>query len=323
MKKKTDSKALTSSLKAGSIALIFLVLGYQAAIFIHKAAVTKIISNRDHPDTVYVFAAPEPTSGNTSGSSSSHTSNSSSAHTSNPSHDPAPTARPSSTVKPSATERHNAEHSKVAEKVREQHPAPPEEPFRFNPNTVSIEDLIRLGFTQKQAEAIDNYRQKGGHFNRKADFAKSYVVSEEAFARLEPYIDIPKLDLNRADSTALVALPGIGGWFASQIIKHRTEIGGYSSKEQLLNIYRMDQERYSKIADLVYVRESDAKPFPLWRLPADSLAAHPYIRNRNMARAIILYRDNNPRSEWTLKGLLSAGVITQEVYDKLSRTPLE
>ena len=33
--------------------------------------------------------------------------------------------------------------------------------FRFDPNTISIEDLQRLGFSVKQARAIDNYRQAG------------------------------------------------------------------------------------------------------------------------------------------------------------------
>lgn len=291
MTKKNNSKALSSSLKAGSIALVFLVLGYQAAIFIHKAAVTRIISNRDEPDTVYIYQS-EPAS-------------------------PDPDLRSASQSISPTEKRKNARHSPAAEKVREEHPS--REAFRFNPNTVSVEDLQRLGFTLKQAQSIDNYRQKGGHFNRKSDFAKSFVVSEETYDRLKDYIDIPLLDLNKADSVALVSLPGIGGWFASQIIRHRAELGGYSRKEQLLNIYRMDEERFGKIADLVFVRQEDAVPFRIWTLPADSLRNHPYIRNKNTARAIVLYRENNPPEDLSLEGLLKAGVLNMEQYEKLSR----
>ena len=44
----------TSSFVVGAIALVFLIIGYEAALFIHKAAVLRIAANRDHPDTVYV-----------------------------------------------------------------------------------------------------------------------------------------------------------------------------------------------------------------------------------------------------------------------------
>jgi DNA uptake protein ComE-like DNA-binding protein len=50
------------------------------------------------------------------------------------------------------------------------------------------------------------------------------------------------VDLNLADSAAFDALPGIGGWFASKMIEHRKALGGYSYKEQLMDIYRFDQE---------------------------------------------------------------------------------
>lgn len=299
-RKNKVSAQLGASLKAGAIALVFLVLGYQTALFVHKAAVTKIISNRDRPDTVFISALP-------SGSQPAG------------SHAPAGLAANSTEV----IARKNSQHSPEVEKIRELYPSRNPEVFRFNPNTVSIEDLQRLGFSLKQARSIDNYRRKGGRFARKSDFAKSYVVSEETFRRLEDYIDIPLLDLNRADSAAFDALPGIGGWFASAMVRHREELGGYNSKRQLLNIYRMDEERYGAISDLVFVSSRDARPFRLWSLPADSLRLHPYIRKWQTAKDIVLYRDHNPRERWSLDALLDAGVIDSVQYVKLSRTLLE
>ena len=74
------------------------------------------------------------------------------------------------------------------------------------------------------------YRNKGGKFRRKSDFARSFVVSDSIYKRLEPYIDIPLIDLNLADSAAFDSLPGIGGWFASKMLAYRKELGGYSYK---------------------------------------------------------------------------------------------
>ena len=299
-RKNKVSAQLGASLKAGAIALVFLVLGYQTALFVHKAAVTKIISNRDRPDTVFISALPSDSQPAGSQSSAGLAANST-----------------------EVIARKNSQHSPEVEKIRELYPSRNPEVFRFNPNTVSIEDLQRLGFSLKQARSIDNYRRKGGRFARKSDFAKSYVVSEETFRRLEDYIDIPLLDLNRADSAAFDALPGIGGWFASAMVRHREELGGYNSKRQLLNIYRMDEERYGAISDLVFVSSRDARPFRLWSLPADSLRLHPYIRKWQTAKDIVLYRDHNPRERWSLDALLDARVIDSVQYVKLSRTLLE
>ena len=290
---------LSESFIIGVIAIVFLIVGYQTALFIHQAAVMKIAANRDHPDTVYVYMPPP----SAEAVRESETARESEA------------AR--ETTEAPKVVRKNAEHSPRAEVVRQNHPRTNVETFRFDPNTVSVEDLCRLGFSAKQAQSIDNYRKKGGRFNRKADFAKSYVVSDSVFKRLEPYVDIPLLDLNLADSAAFDALPGIGGWFASKMVEHRSALGGYSCKEQLLDIYRFDQEKFDALSDLITVSEEHIVPYPLWRLPADSLCKHPYIRNMETARAIVMYRESTQSGQWSVDGLRKAGVLSEEDAEKL------
>ena len=280
---------MAQSFVTGVIALVFLLVGYQTAMFIHEAAVMKVASNRDVPDTVYVYRA-------------------------------VPESMPGDLERIGITDsvvRKNASHGKHAEKVRHEMPYPRTESFAFNPNTVSLEDLQRLGFSRKQAQSIDNYRQKGGVFRRKSDFAKSYVVADSVYKRLEPYISIPLIDLNQADSAEFDSLPGIGGWFASKIIEHRERLGGYSYKEQLMDIYRFDQEKFAALSDLVTI----SKPYryPLWTLPADSLRLHPYIRNYETAHAIVLFRQNSDPRAWAVDSLASCGIISLETASKLSR----
>ncbi|MBQ3251188.1 MAG: helix-hairpin-helix domain-containing protein [Bacteroidales bacterium] len=280
---------MAQSFVTGVIALVFLLVGYQTAMFIHEAAVMKVASNRDVPDTVYVYrAVPESMSGDVERSSITD-----------------------------SVVRKNASHGKHAEKVRHEMPYPRTESFAFNPNTVSLEDLQRLGFSRKQAQSIDNYRQKGGVFRRKSDFAKSYVVADSVYKRLEPYISIPLIDLNQADSAEFDSLPGIGGWFASKIIEHRERLGGYSYKEQLMDIYRFDQEKFDALSDLVTV--SEPYRYPLWTLPVDSLRLHPYIRNYETAHAIVLFRQNSDPRAWAVDSLASCGIISLETASKLSR----
>ena len=104
----------------GVIALVFLLTGYQTALLIHDAAVTKIAANRDMPDTVYIYKNDE-------------------------THLPPPEAE---------REIVYARHAPKAEAVRRNVPYPKTESFPFDPNTVSVEELCRLGFTPKQIYAL-------------------------------------------------------------------------------------------------------------------------------------------------------------------------
>lgn len=324
-RKERDKGRLSESFVVGAVALAFLVIGYQTAVFVHQAAVTKIAADRDCPDTVFVYGtAAEIPAGEVSGL-------------------PGTVAYPSAagmdatdgmagnvakregrkTDETALMTRHDASHGLRVKAVRERMPRRRIESFRFDPNTVSVEDLCRLGFSAKQAQAIDNYRNKGGRFRRKEDFAKSFVVSDSIFRRLEPFIDIPLVDLNTADSAAFDALPGIGGWFAAKMVEHRDRLGGYSYKEQLLDIRNFDSDRYAGLSDLVEVAPEHIRPYPFWTLPADSLRKHPYVGNAETARAIVLFRENMPRASWTVEALAAAGILSSDAAAKLSRCVME
>ena len=130
-------KTLKSSFTTGAIALVFLIIGFETALFVHKAAVTRLVADRDRPDTVYVVerirpkAEPKAEAG------------------------PEPPEEESDTV----YYRKPADRSPDAVRIREKASPRRVESFRFNPNTVSLEDLMRLGFSEKQAQSILNYRE--------------------------------------------------------------------------------------------------------------------------------------------------------------------
>ena len=281
--KKGSGNRLSASFVTGAVALIFLAIGYQTALFVHRAAVLHIAESLDHPDTVYVVASPEYIVAGP-GQSSRRVSN------------------------PGRTERVQRVRNAIAGRSYES--------FRFDPNTVSLEDLQRLGFSAWQAESIDNYRRKGGRFRRKEDFMKSYVVEDSVYERLKDYIDIPKLDINAADSAAFETLPGIGPFYAAKMVSYRNELHGYSFPEQLMDIYRFDEEKYSALADLIEVGPSEA--YPLWTLPEDSLRAHPYIR-KYAAHGVVVFRENNPVENWTIDALEKAGVLDPALAPKLKK----
>ena len=294
--RKSEEKRPSESFVMGVVALVFLVIGYQVALFLHRAAVLKIEANRDVPDTVYVYS------------------------TGPANKDVAPDAVIQRHEDPTdKVVRKMAAHSPKVAAVRENMARKKVESFRFDPNTASHDDLCRLGFSSRQAHSIISYRQKGGRFRRKVDFAKSYVVADSVYERLEPFIDIPLLDLNLADSADFDALPGIGGWFASRMVAHRIALKGYSYKEQLMDIWKFDRQKFDALSDLVTVGLDNVTPYPLWTLPADSLRNHPYIRNHETARAIVLFRENTSCEQWSVSEMEKAGILSPEYAGKLSR----
>lgn len=311
---KENKRGLSASFKVGAIALAFLIVGYQSSLFIHKAAMLQIAANRDHPDTVFVAdeALVERIvgRGGSGGKSRSGSGDYAEGVTDSKSGSRGKGGSESVVIGRSGS------HSDLARKAYDASPSRRVETFRFNPNTATLEDFQRLGFTERQAQSIINYREKGGLFRRKSDFAKSYVVADSVFERLEPFIDIPLLDINAADSAAFDALPGIGPYFAAKMVSHRAELGGYSYPEQLMDIYRFDQEKFDALSDLIMVGPSDS--LALWSLDEKALAKHPYIDKR-AAHGIVLFRNNNSRSSLTVDALIAAGILSPADGAKLSR----
>lgn len=323
-------KGLSASFVTGAVALVFLIVGYQVALFLNRTAISKILADRSSPDTVYIAYTIEgnvqtakeqeaPWTGSVA--DGNRTTGNGTARNGAERNGTDGTRSGRQVANKDIRIVSNAPRYRIDQNTGERtRPAKrrPVENFMFNPNTASHDDFQRLGFSEKQASALVNYRNKGGIFRRKSDFAKSFVVADSVYRRLEPYIDIPLLDLNTADSAAFDGLPGIGGYFANKIIEYRTRLRGFSYKEQLMDIYRFDKEKYDALHDLVTVDISTSTPYPLWSLPEDSLAKHPYI-GWHAAHGISVYKSANPVEKWTMGGIIEAGILDPGMGDKLAR----
>lgn len=183
----------------------------------------------------------------------------------------------------------------------------PFKPFMFDPNTVSLAELIKMVFTEKQSVTIINYRLKGGRFKKKEDFNILYVVDDVIYKIFESYIliapelksssfkeDAIKVDkptqnaieLNSADSLELIKVNGIGPVFASRIIKYRQKLGGFYQKEQLMEIWGIDSVKFYDLSPQVKVDTSLIVKLSINTINLTDLKKHPYL-NYYLAKAII------------------------------------
>ena len=90
----------------------------------------------------------------------------------------------------------------------------------------------------------------------------------------------------------------------------------FKGVNQLMDIYKFDQAKFDALKDLITVGPSD--PYPLWTLPEEELAKHPYL-DRHSAHAIVIFRKHNSTALWTVESLARAGILSPAAAAKLSR----
>ncbi|HET8574030.1 MAG TPA: helix-hairpin-helix domain-containing protein [Edaphocola sp.] len=217
--------------------------------------------------------------------------------------------------------------------------------FTFDPNTASKEDLRRLGLPLRTVYTWLHYREKGGRFYKKEDLRKLYTLSPNDYRRIAPYVNLSYarqfkepdiaqiydpgisakrgyeadpdllLPLNRADTSALKKLPGIGSVFACRIVRYRARLGGFYSVEQLKEVYGLPDSTFQKIAKRFTVSTKDIKKINLNRAFFKDLAHHPYLRP--YAKEILQLRRQLGRFN-SVEQLRQIGLINDQKYRKIA-----
>lgn len=120
------------------------------------------------------------------------------------------------------------------------------------------------------------------------------------------------IDLNRADTTALKKVPGIGSYYARKVVAYRENLGGFCSTNQLLEIEGFPQEA----TGFFVLKPSDVRKLNVNHLTLAQLRKHPYI-NFYMAKAIV----DRVRLKGPLHSLDELSLLpdfTPEVINKLA-----
>ncbi|GGI24218.1 ComEA family DNA-binding protein [Pedobacter mendelii] len=211
--------------------------------------------------------------------------------------------------------------------------------FKFDPNTIDVEDWQTLGLSLKQSQSIINYRNKGGKFYKGEDLQRMYTISPEMYKKLLPYVEIESenlnfskkvfeyekkeyvkkalvvVEINRADSAGLDQIKGIGPAFASRIIKYRERLGGFYKKEQLMEVYGLDSVRYNEIKDQVSVNAGALRIININAADFNTLKTLPYLSYKQI-NAIIQYRKQHG-SYNSSNDLKKVAILTPQVVDKI------
>ncbi len=209
--------------------------------------------------------------------------------------------------------------------------------FRFNPNTATVREFELLGFRSYIAKRIEKYRASGGKFRTRADLNKVYGIDQDLVKTLWNDIDLPEtlekpvqderfqsnrpvkakqlIDINTADTTQLISLPGIGGKLAKRIVEFRSKLGGFYSLDQLQEVYGLKPETITMMLPQLTLDLSAVRPLEINKADFRTLDEHPYI-DRNQANAIIQYRKQHGDYQ-TVEDLMKVVALNELTLNKI------
>lgn len=218
--------------------------------------------------------------------------------------------------------------------------------FDFDPNTLDANGWKKLGIREKTINTIQNFLAKGYKFRQPQDIKKIYGLRQEEAERLIPYIHISQkassanasfansgnaantgnssieikrtkiIEINTADTTAFISLPGIGSKLAARIIKFREKLGGFTSVNQLGETYGIPDSTFQKIKPYLQCSHLNLKKININTADINALRAHPYLR-WNIANAIINYRQQHGKFE-SVSDIRKIDIITDETFNKIA-----
>jgi competence protein ComEA len=214
--------------------------------------------------------------------------------------------------------------------------------FYFDPNQLSVDEWKRLGIRDKTIATIQKYRSKGGRFRKAEDLARIYGLQKNEYERLRPYIQIQTVgdgfektglktptpfsrrntssplsvvNINTADTSAFIALPGIGSKLAGRIINFREKLGGFYSIDQVMEIYGLADSTFQKIKPALQCVPFSVRTINVNTDDVNTLKQHPYIKWL-LANAIVQYRQQHGPYQ-SLDDLLQITIMKPELWQKL------
>lgn len=160
------------------------------------------------------------------------------------------------------------------------------------------EDFARLyGLTAKKFRELlpyirigEDYRPASEVYGKRPAYATRSSASDAPTAtEAQPHSTKLKagqtVSLANADTTALQQVPGIGPYFARRIVRYRDQLGGYVSKDQLLEI----QDFPESALPYLDLSSPSVHKLNVNKATSEQLRKHPYITFA-MAREIQNYR---------------------------------
>lgn len=145
-------------------------------------------------------------------------------------------------------------------------------PFSFNPNTVSAQELKKMGLSERVVKSWINYRHKGGHFHNKESVSRIYNLTNKEYKQLQAYIELPTrttvpnqplppafdFDPNTSSQEELANL-GLSSKTIKSIINYRSKGGHFRTVKDFKKIYTLPDSVYQHLSAHIKIVQQPQK----------------------------------------------------------------
>ncbi len=160
----------------------------------------------------------------------------------------------------------------------------------FNPNYLTDYRAYVLGIEKNTIDRLFAFRKSGKFINSAAEFKRITQMEDSLFEAIKPFLKFPnftkykkekvfknlKKDINEVEEFDFLKVKGIGKVLSSRIVKYRKYIKGFSTLDQLYEVYGLDSLavdnvknhfEIQKLPELKKIKISEASLYDLSRIP--------------------------------------------------------
>ena len=210
--------------------------------------------------------------------------------------------------------------------------------YPFNPNYLTDFKAYQLGLNTDQIDRLFTFRDKGKFVNSVAEFQEITGVNDSLIALISPYFKFPNWtkqkasdkeivkkevlpsevkDLNKATIEELTLVSGVDLKLAKRIIAYRNMLKGYSTNEQLFEVYYLSKETALRLLQYFEVKEiPELAKINVNTASFKELLRTPYL-DYNLTKKICRYRDQNDFFE-SLDELKKIDSFPTEKFDRIA-----
>jgi len=193
--------------------------------------------------------------------------------------------------------------------------------FPFNPNYITDYKGAQLGMSLVEIDKLLAFRKTGKFINSRKEFQKVTTISDALLNSISPYFKFPdwvvernqnmqlstsrdtrlfakkskyiltSIDINLAVKEDLKTINGIGEKLSERIIKYRSKLQGFSTLNQLYEVWGLDTEVVGKLL-LVFkvINLPNIKKINVNTVSFRELLKNPYL-DYELCKKIFEYKD--------------------------------
>ena len=169
-------------------------------------------------------------------------------------------------------------------------------------NTEIVKEHCNFGFTINKEKSSNKYKEKQigvGNTNSLKSGLSNYMVN-----------------INSADTTEFKSLKGIGSYYSSKIVKYRKELGGFTSVEQLKEVYGVLPEVIDQNIKRLVLDSVSIEKININTCETVDLKKHPYI-SWNIANSIVQIRKSREPYK-IVEEIKKSDLVNDEIYRKIA-----